>query len=333
MKKVLGFIVLGVLFIASLHITRIFLQQKKDAETFNSHVDEFNACSELRHWKCAEKNLDFLLKELPNDTNLQMHYAGILFEQGRYEECISYIESRNFHSADFDFLIEKSKFLIRERDELGIQNFGHFRLELEDYADPIEVQEALSVLEIAYDSLANLFQFYPENTILVVMYQSKDFQGVGDHPDWVGAVYDGKIRIPANLMHYRAIYRPILFHELTHAFVHQMTRAKIPQWLNEGIAQVIDGSRSGLPQPTGPVPSLKALTESFTKYSDRTTVERLYWYSQKMVETLLSNAQDDRFVKLRNVFVDLQKSSVDDALTRHFCKKQGDLLYNFVERK
>lgn len=333
MKKVLGLIVLGVLLIASLHVTRHFLQQKKEAETFNRYVDEFNACSEARHWKCAETHLDFLLKELPNDTNLQMHYAGILFEQGRYEECISYIESRTFRSADFDFLVEKSKLLIRERDELGIKDFGHFRLELDGYADPIEVQEALSVLEIAYDSLSNLFQFYPENTILVVMYQSKDFQGVGDHPDWVGAVYDGKLRFPANLMQYRELYRPILFHELTHAFVHQMTRAKVPLWLNEGIAQVIDGSRNGRPQPSGPVPSLEDLTESFTKHSDRATVERLYWYSQKMVETLLSDAGDDRFVKLRNVFVDLQKSSVDEALMRHFCKKQGDLLYNFVERK
>ena len=333
MKKILGVIAFVILMIAAFHVAHEFIQKKKEVDAFNLHIDEFNACSESKHWSCAESHLKFLLKELPNDTNLQIHYAGILFEEGRYEECISYIESRHFQVPDFDYFVQKSKLLIRERDELGIKDYGHFRLELEGYASSIEVQEALSVLEVAYDSIANLFQFYPEDRIHVVMYQTEDFQGIGPHPDWVGAVYDGKLRFPANLMRFREIYRPILFHELTHAFVHQMTRAKVPLWLNEGIAQIIDGSRTGLPRPNGPVPSLKDLTENFVQQNDRAAAERLYWYSQKMTEALLADAGETRFVKLRDALMDMKKLGTDESLKRHFCKKQGDLLYNFVGRK
>ena len=333
MKKIFGVFALIIFLFAVGNVTHKLIQQKKEVDTFNYHVDEFNACSESKHWKCAETHLEYLLKELPNDSNLRIHYAGILFEQGRYEECISYVQAQKFQSSDLDFLAQKSKLLIRERDELGIRDYGHFRLELEGYAPPIEVQEALSVLEVAYDSIAGLFQFYPEDRIHVVMYQTNSFQGVGPHPDWVAAAYDGKLRIPANLMQYRAVYRPILFHELTHAFVHQMTRAKVPLWLNEGIAQIIDGSHQGTPLPSGPVPSLEDLTESFVKQNDRATVERLYWYSKKMTEVLLSEAGENRFEKLRDAFKDMKKFGIDESLNRHFCKKQEDLLYNFVEKK
>jgi len=333
MKKILGVIALVILIFVTLHVALEFFQKKKEVDTLNFHIDEFNACSESKHWACAETHLKFLLNELPSDTNLQIHHAGILFEQGRYEECISYIESRKFQVSDFDYLVQKSKLLIRERDELGIKDYGHFRLELEGYASSIDVQEALSVLEVAYDSIANLFAFYPEDKIHVVMYQTEEFQGIGPHPDWVGAVYDGKLRFPANLMRIREVYRPILFHELTHAFIHQMTRAKVPLWLNEGIAQIIDGSRTGLPRPNGPVPSLEDLNDYFVKQNDRATAERLYWYSQKMTEALLADAGKEGFEKLRDALMDMKKFGVDGSLKRHFCKKQGDLLYNFVGRK
>ena len=332
MKKFLGAVAI-LFFLFAAFAAREFVLKKKEVDAFNFHVDEFNACSDSKHWTCAETHLKFLLKELPKDTNLRIHYAGILFEQGRYEECISYIQDQNFQNSDLNFLLQKSKLLIRERDELGIRDYGHFRLELEGYASPIEVQEALSVLEVAYDSIANLFQFYSEDRIHVVMYQTENFQGVGEHPDWVAATYDGKLRIPANLMQYRNVYRPILFHELTHAFVHQMTRAKVPLWLNEGIAQIIDGSHQGVPQPNGPVPSLEDLTESFTKQKDRAKAERLYWYSQKMTEALLEDAGEHRFEKLRDALKDMKKLGIDESLNRHFCKKQGDILYNFVVRK
>jgi len=33
----------------------------------------------------------------------------------------------------------------------------------------------------------------------------------------------------------------VLRHELTHSFLHQMTRGRCPTWMNEGLAQVMEG--------------------------------------------------------------------------------------------
>ena len=47
------------------------------------------------------------------------------------------------------FLLQKSRQLIRENQELGIENSGHFRLEFEGNPTRMDVMEALSVLEVA----------------------------------------------------------------------------------------------------------------------------------------------------------------------------------------
>lgn len=55
-------------------------------------INEANDCLATGDWKCAEKNVRELLKAEPNDSNLQMHMAGIFFEQERYKECVQYID-------------------------------------------------------------------------------------------------------------------------------------------------------------------------------------------------------------------------------------------------
>jgi hypothetical protein len=132
----------------------------------------------------------------------------------------------------------------------------------------------------------------------------------------VAAIFDGKLRVPVEMMHYREIYRPVLFHELTHSFVRAMTRAKIPLWVNEGIAQVVDGSRTGNPRPAGGVPSKTALTEPFVKEPSTDVAIRLYWYSQKMVERLL--AWNGSFVHFREFVQALRELESDDALQKFY---------------
>ena len=93
-------------------------------------------------------------------------------------------------------------------------------MEFEGNMSKVDVMEALAVLEVAYDSLCTLFDFRPENKLSLVLYRSQEYQGVGPRPDWVAAIFDGKLRVPVEMMHYREIYRPVLFHELTHSTGH-----------------------------------------------------------------------------------------------------------------
>lgn len=286
--------------------------EQEEFEVREHIVRNATECLELGNWECAEKNIRTLLRDVPHDSNLQLHLAGILYEQERYEECIRYIDSVGVKTPDFDFLKKKSTQLIREMEELGIERSMHFRVEFEGHPSKSDVMEALAVLEVAYDSLCHLFDFRPKNKMSLVLYTSNEYQGMGPRPEWVGAVYDGKLRVPVEMMRYREIYRPVLFHELTHSFVRSMTHVKVPLWINEGIAQVIDGSRTGNPRPEGQVPSMNALTEPFVKEPSADVAVRLYWYSQKMVERML--ARNPSFVHFREFVQSLRKMETDDAL-------------------
>ena len=290
--------------------------EKFEFERREALVRNATECLESGNWECAEKSVRDLLCDAPHDSNLQLHLAGILYEQERYEECIRYIDSIGVKTPDFEFLRKKSEQLIREMEELGIERSMHFRVEFEGNMSKVDVMEALAVLEVAYDSLCTLFDFRPENKLSLVLYRSQEYQGVGPRPDWVAAIFDGKLRVPVEMMHYREIYRPVLFHELTHSFVRAMTRAKIPLWVNEGIAQVVDGSRTGNPRPAGGVPSKTALTEPLVKEPNADVAIRLYWYSQKMVERLL--ARNGNFAHFREFVQALRELEPDDALQKFY---------------
>ena len=299
-----------------------------EIEKHEALINETNDCLASGDWKCAEQNVRELLKAEPNDSNLQMHMAGIFFEQERYRECTQYIESLNFRNEELNYLVEKSNLLEKEMESLGVEKSMHFRLEFDGHPSKKDVMEALAVLEVAYDSISNLFGFMPENKIGVVLYEAKNYQGVGERPDWVAAVFDGKLRVPVNMMAYREIYRPVLFHELTHAFVRAMTRAQVPLWMNEGIAQVIGASKREMERPSGGAPSLKSLTEPFVNESNTATAVKLYWYSLRMVENMLSRGGGgvDAFRKFANCLQDLRKLKTDEALQKYFGTTSKELL-------
>ena len=312
-------IVIFLAMVAAIFLVRSVRTSWAEMDKFNQRealIAETGRCLEVADWNCAEKGVRELLCDAPHDTNLQMHLAIILFEQERYEECRQYIATLNFSNKDLALIDKKAESLIREMAELGIERSVHFRVEFEGSLSKRDVMEALAVLEIAYDSLCRLFDFHPENKMHLVLYESPQYQGVGPRPDWVGAIFDGKLRVPVNVMQFREIYRPILFHELTHAFVRAMTHANVPLWVNEGIAQVVDASRTGKPRPEGAMPNLEALTTPFVKENNSSMAERLYWYSQRMVEQLLR--RNANFVHFREFIQSMQKQDVDRALEQYY---------------
>ena len=324
MRKIVLWLCLFVVVLLSI----VSSKKLAEIEKHEALINETNDCLASGDWKCAEQNVRELLKAEPNDSNLQMHMAGIFFEQERYRECTQYIESLNFRNEELNYLVEKSNLLEKEMESLGVEKSMHFRLEFDGHPSKKDVMEALAVLEVAYDSISNLFGFMPENKIGVVLYEAKNYQGVGERPDWVAAVFDGKLRVPVNMMAYREVYRPVLFHELTHAFVRAMTRAQVPLWMNEGIAQVIGASKREMERPSGGAPSLKSLTEPFVNESNTATAIKLYWYSLRMVENMLSRGGGgvDAFRKFANCLQDLRKLKTDEALQKYFGTTSKELL-------
>ena len=106
-----------------------------------------------------------------------------------------------------------------------------------------KLQERVEVLkpmlEAIYMDLAMTLQFYPEFPIRVIVYEGdKTLAARLANPSWAAGVYDGEIRIPAKEMQ-KDPYKleTLLRHETMHLFLDNLTRNRIPTWLNEGIAQ------------------------------------------------------------------------------------------------
>jgi len=119
---------------------------------------------------------------------------------------------------------------------------GHFVLRFEGSQSSDAFREQLlTYLEAQYQDLARTFGTEPHSAIHVVLYTSQSFFDVTRVPAWIGALNDGKLRIP---LHGVESVTPdlavVLRHELTHSFVSQLTAGRCPAWLNEGVAQLLE---------------------------------------------------------------------------------------------
>jgi len=122
---------------------------------------------------------------------------------------------------------------------------SHFVLRYQGSATPQLAAEVLSTLEEHFNSLRTALDFTPVEPIGVVLYTQQSFRDITMAPSWAGALNDGRLRIPVEgLTNVTPDLSRILKHELTHSFVFQMTLGRCPTWLNEGIAQWMEGKRS-----------------------------------------------------------------------------------------
>lgn len=100
------------------------------------------------------------------------------------------------------------------------------------------------LLEEAYLRIGYDFGHYPEDMIEAVLYTKEQFTDVTKSPAWAGAIYDGRIKIPVGGITERTeLLEGVLFHEYSHAVVHRIAKGRAPMWLNEGIAQYVEGKR------------------------------------------------------------------------------------------
>src|SRR5207302_2268877 len=60
-------------------------------------------------------------------------------------------------------------------------------------------------------------------------------------PSWTGEVHDAKLRIPiSGVTSVPPELARVLKHELAHSFIDQISAGRCPQWLHEGIAQLLE---------------------------------------------------------------------------------------------
>jgi len=118
----------------------------------------------------------------------------------------------------------------------------HFVVKYEGYANAEAGWLVMTLLEEAYLRVGAELHYYPPNPITAILYTDRQFQDITRVPAWAGAAYDGKIRVPAKgLRQDDERLQRIIFHEYTHAVVHEWSRGRAPTWLHEGLAQTLEG--------------------------------------------------------------------------------------------
>jgi hypothetical protein len=88
--------------------------------------------------------------------------------------------------------------------------------------------------------------YTPPEPIGVVLYTDQAFMDITRAPSWAGALNDGRIRVPVQGMTaMNSELSRTLKHELTHSFITQKTHARCPTWIQEGVAQWMEGASAG----------------------------------------------------------------------------------------
>jgi tetratricopeptide (TPR) repeat protein len=114
----------------------------------------------------------------------------------------------------------------------------HFDLRYQDGISYSSAYDLRKVLDQARRDVGRDFGYWPRHQIVVLVYSEEDFKQVRQGPDWIAALYDGKIRIPFPRSPDALVsLNSTLVHEYTHAIVHDITQNQCPVWLNEGLAE------------------------------------------------------------------------------------------------
>ncbi len=138
-----------------------------------------------------------------------------------------------------------------ERDQQAESNYRegetqHFVLKYDGSATPGLARDVLRTLERHFDAISSELNFTPAEPIGVILYTGQAFADITRAPGWVGALNDGRVRVPVQgLSSVSGELSRVLRHELTHSFVREKTRGRCPVWLQEGIAQWMEGERTG----------------------------------------------------------------------------------------
>src|ERR1700722_1857701 len=222
------------------------------------------------------------LKYAPDDTTILMNVAYLHLKRSEYKASMEYLERARRVAPDDPevaklagwayFGMNKPDLAVAEwrraltlgpdpevevalakaqRDNQEEQNYrenesSHFTLRYSGGAEPELAKEILRALEAHFSAIESELNFTPPDSIGVVLYTQQAFADMTRAPGWVGALNDGRIRVPVQgLSGVTPELSRVLKHELTHSFVRQKTRGHVPTWIQEGLAQWMEGQRSG----------------------------------------------------------------------------------------
>lgn len=301
----------------------ILTLRPRDADTI---LRISTAFQKMEDDESAQHLLEDLVSRSPDNARALYQLGRLQYRQGNFSES-RYSLTR---ALEVEPLHAEAKNLLAriEREEKVESTFEqdnsvHFNLTFEGAFPREWARDLLDLFETAYQKVGDFLGHFPAQRAQVIVYSPADFRRVNDLPDWAGGVYDGKIRLPVppgtNSPDQLA---GAVFHEYCHHLIFLLTDGACPTWLNEGLAQLLEGldpnrARQILSSDeTAVLLPLKRLDGSFARNSSRNQAERLYAQSLVTVAQLI----DDRGIAaVRELLGHLgRKRPFDDALNMTF---------------
>jgi tetratricopeptide (TPR) repeat protein len=244
------------------------------------------------------------------------------------------------HDPEVERALEKAERDKAEEESYREGETTHFALKYNGEATPDLARDILHALEDDFRDLEGQLDFTPPEQIGVILYTNQAFADITRAPSWAGAINDGRLRIPVQgLSSVTPELAHVLKHELTHSFVGQKSHGRAPTWLQEGVAQYMEGRRSsssaaGLYDAAneGRVPTLGMLEGSWMGLPAGAAATAYAW-SLAVVESIIQNGgvsdisrllehvatarstEDAAREVLRSDYADLQQQTI--AFLRH----------------
>ena len=226
----------------------------------------------------ARTYLDAALRFQGNSPTILNYYAVVLSRMGRLREALSYAQRSTElapNNADsyavlgfVQYASDRTRDAVRSwrrslalRPDAKVQAYldkaeremkaeadfterasSHFTLHYEGHESSEALRRSiLMTLETAYNDLSQQLGVSPRENISVFLFTDQAFFDVTQAPSWSAALNDGKLRIPIRgLDTVTPELARVLKHELAHSFINQISHGRCPQWLHEGLAQVLE---------------------------------------------------------------------------------------------
>jgi tetratricopeptide (TPR) repeat protein len=179
------------------------------------------------------------------DAQVRMLLARLYDHRDEPERALEHLQAvlaTDPMHAEARHLLDKVERERRTEATFVRQRSGAFVVRYRPGTDPEARRVVLAGLESARRHVVlELGDAGPE-PVTVVLYDRGQFSSVTGTHAWVSGLFDGRIRLPlGGALPPRAELERLLTHEYAHAVIHHQARGRAPRWLQEGLAQTLEG--------------------------------------------------------------------------------------------
>jgi tetratricopeptide (TPR) repeat protein len=265
---------------------------------------------------------------LAHDRMGTLHYRD-----GRIEDAVAEWEKAASLAPPDKSLVERlasAKASIAAEARLTRQTSAHFEIRFDMEKHAVLASKVLQALEEAHGVVGAELQHFGQETLVVVLLPTDEFQSLTGAHGWVAGLYDGRIRLPVKDAEQReAEVLARARHEYVHSVLAPLGK-RAPSWLHEGLAQVFE--RRSVAQATQRVRASEALpfaslAQSFAGTKSGDTARRQYDTALAFVSWLRDGPRAAGFRAAMSALFD--DKSLDDAFKAGYDAPLPDLYAAF----